>query len=91
MPKANPPKPKQKPARRRAKNSDGTFKANDPSTPENEAWEPIELETEKTAGKYSIKPKVTGTSEGQTGAGKYANNKANEVRPKFEGIRTTYH
>ena len=82
-----------KPRRRRAKNPDGTFKANNPNTIENEAWEPIELEpVDKPAGKYSIKSKIKGTSEGQKTAGKYANNTKEEVRPSFDsGIKTIYH
>tara|TARA_R100000664_G_C2755796_1_gene143564 strand:- start:1345 stop:1614 length:270 start_codon:yes stop_codon:yes gene_type:complete len=80
-----------KPRRRRAKNPDGTFKANNPNTPENEAWEPVEAEPKKTAGKYSVKKKITGTSEGQETAGKYANNKEEKVNPTFTGIKTIYH
>ena len=35
-------KPKQKAKKKRAKNNDGTFKADDPSTPDvNEAWEQV--------------------------------------------------
>jgi hypothetical protein len=46
---------------------------------------------EKPAGKYSITKKVKGTTEGQTTAGKYANNKKEPVRPDFKGIKTIYH
>lgn len=36
------PKPKPKAKKKRAKNNDGTFKADDPSTPDvNEAWEQV--------------------------------------------------
>lgn len=36
------PKPKPKAKKKRAKNEDGTFKADDPSTPDvNEAWEQV--------------------------------------------------
>ena len=50
-----------RPVRRRAKNSDGTFKANDPSTPQNEAWEPVDIEADlpkKPENKYAQKPKI---------------------------------
>lgn len=56
----NPKKPLQQ-VRRRAKNSDGTFKANDPSTPQNEAWEPVDIEADlpkKPENKYAQKPKI---------------------------------
>ena len=56
----NPKKPSQ-PVRRRAKNADGTFKANDPSTPQNEAWEPVDIEADlpkKPENKYAQKPKI---------------------------------
>jgi len=53
---------------------------------------PTEAELlDKPAGKYSITKKVKGTTEGQTTAGKYANNKKEPVRPDFKGIKTIYH
>ena len=37
-----------------------TFKKDDPSTPQNEAWEPVEVATEfkKPEGKYATPPKI---------------------------------
>ena len=63
--------PTKKPARRRARKPDGKFQGNDPSTPTNEAWEPIPLEREvgKKDVKYGVKQKVSGTSKDT--AGKY--------------------
>ena len=64
---------KPRPARRRARNKNGHFKADDPTTPVNEAWESVPAEealpkkvgTNKvagpsvdTSGKYSKQPKV---------------------------------
>jgi hypothetical protein len=78
----NPPK---KPRKRRQRNPDGTFKS------KNEI-QPVDAELlDKPAGKYSITKKVKGTTEGQTTAGKYANNKKEPVRPDFQGIKTIYH
>ncbi len=49
-----------KPVRRRAKNPDGTFKANNPETPQNEAWEPVDIQEDlpKSENKYAQKPKI---------------------------------
>jgi len=78
----NPPK---KPRKRRQRNPDGTFKS------KNEI-KPVDAELlDKPAGKYSITKKVKGTTEGQKGAGKYANNLKEPVRPDFQGIKTIYH
>tara|TARA_R100001082_G_scaffold101589_1_gene71205 strand:+ start:223 stop:474 length:252 start_codon:yes stop_codon:yes gene_type:complete len=78
----NPPK---KPKKRRQRNSDGTFKS------QNEI-KPVDAELlDKPAGKYSITKKIKGTTQGQTTAGKYANNKKDPVRPDFKGIKTVYH
>lgn len=79
--------------RRRARQSDGTFKGDNPATPDlNEAWEPTELTpTLKEAGKYTVKPKINGQSLGQEAAGKYANNKAMKMRPTFGSITTEFH
>lgn len=72
---------KPRPARRRARTSKGHFKADNPATPVNEAWEPVEIEgdLEKTID-YSVKPKVSGSST----AGKY--NKKTKTRPTFGGV-----
>jgi len=54
----------------------------------NEAWEPtgIEAALPKSEGKYTVKPKVSGTS--QDSAGKYG--KKSKVRPTFGKAHTTY-
>lgn len=84
--------PQEPPKRRRARQVDGTFKGDNPVTPLNEAWEPTELSTvNKPAGKYTIKPKVTGQTNGQESAGQYANNKALKTRPTFGTVTTTFH
>ena len=64
--------PTKKPARRRARKADGKYRANDPTTAVNEAWEPVEVQEgvgEKTVD-YTVRPKVDGTSEPT--AGKYS-------------------
>ena len=81
------PTKKPRPARRRARKPDGQYRANDPATAVNEAWEPVEVETavgEKTVD-YSIKQKVSGTS--QDTAGKYS--KQPTVRPTFGNVTST--
>ena len=70
------------PRRKRARNSDGQFKANDPKSPVNEAWEPQAIEPSKEID-YSIKTKVNPTSS----AGKYDKNSKPKVRPR-QGVRT---
>ena len=76
--------PTKKPRKRRKRNPDGTFVKNE--------IKPVEAELlEKPAGKYSITKKVKGTTEGQTTAGKYANNKTEPVRPDLKGIKTSDH
>ena len=70
------------PRRKRARTSDGQFKANDPTTPVNDAWLPEELDLEKAID-YSIKPKVNPTSS----AGKYDKTSKPKVRPR-QGVRT---
>ena len=88
MPETNNPKAA-KPSRRRARQSDGTFKGDNPTTPDlNEAWEPVEAEAalEKTVD-YSVKPKVNGTS--QPTAGKYG--KQPKIRPTFGNVTSTSH
>lgn len=80
----------QQPKRRRARKSDGSFKGDNPATPDlNEAWEPTELiETVKEKEvKYSVQTKISGTSNPT--AGKYA--KKGKVQPSFGNITTTFH
>lgn len=76
------------PRRRRAKRPDGTFEANPPGVPDvNTAFEPTDVaEGLEKEVKYTVKPKVDGTSN-ET-AGKYA--KAPKVRPTFGSVYTTY-
>ena len=79
-PNNNPPK------RRRARKADGTYRANNPETKTNEAWEPVEVETSLPKKQdYSIKPKVGGPSA--TSGGKYS--KKPSVRPTFGKVTST--
>ena len=86
---SNSKDPQEKPSRRRARKSDGTYKGDNPATPGlNEAWEPTPIEREvgeKTVD-YSVKPKVSGTSNPT--AGKYG--KKGKVRPTFGNVTTTF-
>lgn len=78
------PTKKPRPARRRARKADGQYRADDPNTTVNEAWEPVEVEQavgQKTVD-YSVRQKVTGTSE--ESAGKYG--KKSKVRPTFGSV-----
>ena len=76
------------PKRRRARKPDGQFQGDNPSTPANEAWDPIEVidqVSEKTVT-YEVKPKIGGTSNDT--AGKYS--KKSKVRPTFGSVTTTF-
>lgn len=76
------------PKRRRARKSNGTFKGDNPNTPNiNEAWEPTELSAAlpKEDNKYAVKQKVTGASGD---AGKYQ--KKDKIRPTFGKVTTTF-
>ena len=74
MPKSNPPTPR----RRRARKADGTYKGDNPLTPDvNEAWEPVEVAAELPKKDYSIKPRVKPKGNG----GKYSEKP--KVRPTF--------
>ena len=76
--------PTKKPARKRARNSNGHYRADNPETTVNEAWEPIEVEQavgEKTVD-YSVRQKVQSSSEATPG--KYA--KKSKVRPTFGSV-----
>lgn len=77
-----------KPQRRRARKTNGTYKGDDPNTSVNEAFDPSEIESglEKKID-YSIKTKVDSISSAS--AGKYE--KKEKIRPSFNGISTTYH
>ena len=76
--------PTKKPARRRARKSDGKYRGDDPTTTVNEAWEPVEVEQavgEKTVD-YSVRQKVSAPSEPT--AGKYS--PKSKVRPTFGSV-----
>ena len=76
--------PTKKPARRRARKADGQYRANDPTTAVNEAWESVEIEQavgEKTVD-YSVRQKVSTSSEST--AGKYS--PKSKVRPTFGNV-----
>jgi hypothetical protein len=81
----NSPKEAKQPRRSRARQSDGTYRGDNPETPLNEAWEATEVETglEKEV-KYTVKPKVTGTTNETTG--KYS--KKGAIRPTFGSVHT---
>ena len=76
--------PTKKPARKRARNKNGHYRADDPTTSVNEAWEPIEVEQavgEKTVD-YSVRQKVQSASKATPG--KYS--KKSKVRPTFGSV-----
>ena len=77
---------KPQPARRRARNSKGHYKADDPTTPVNEAWEPVP--TEEALPKKVSNKKVTGLSKDT--AGKYAK-KPQVTKPTFGKVTSTLH
>lgn len=81
------PTKKPRPARRRARKSDGKFKGDNPATPDvNEAWEPTELESALPKKKdYSIKQKIKGPSSAN--AGKYGHKP--KTRPTFGNVTRT--
>lgn len=68
--------------RQRARKADGSFKGDDPKTPGNDAWKPVELSPKKE-NKYKVKPKVNGSADG----GKYSKKPA--IRPTFGSVTTT--
>ena len=76
-----------RPARRRARKPDGKFQGNDPTTPQNEAWEPIEVSPGLPKEKYAPTAKVTGTSNDT--AGKYSK-KPKVNRPGIGKAHTKY-
>ena len=70
--------------RRRARTQEGTYKADDPKTSINEAWEPVEA---PKVNDYSVKPKITTT--GNNTAGKYGQEL--KLKPTFGKVKTTNH
>ena len=77
MPQDNKPRP----ARRRARNKTGHFKADDPTTTVNEAWEPVP--TEEALPKKVGTNKVSGLSTDS--AGKYSK-KSKVNKPTFGNV-----
>ena len=77
----------QTPKRRRARKADGSYRADNPATPHNEAYESIPVEralsTEEVS--YGVKQKVDGASKPT--AGKYA--KKGKIRPTFGNVTST--
>ena len=76
------------PKRRRARQPDGSFKGDNPSTPGlNEAWEPTPIEAALPKEQYAIKEKISTVSSNS--AGKYSS--ASKVTKSGLGkITTTY-
>ena len=84
---ADPKSPSPKPQRRRARKPDGKFQGDNPATPANEAWEPIEVAEALPKEKYAPAAKVTGITNNT--AGKYS--KAPKVkRPGIGKAHTKY-
>ena len=77
---------KPRPARRRARTAKGHYKADDPTTPVNEAWESVP--TEEALPKKVSNKKVTGLSNDS--AGKYGK-KAQVNKPTFGKVTSTFH
>lgn len=77
---------KPRPARRRARDAKGHFKADDPTTPVNEAWESVP--TEEALPKKVSNNKVTGLSKDT--AGKYSK-KPQINKPTFGKVTSTFH
>ena len=79
------------PKRRRARQPNGSFKGDNPTTPGlNEAWEPTPIEAalpKQELPKYAPKEKITGVSTNT--AGKYGS-KTKVTRPGLGKITTTY-
>lgn len=79
----------QTPKRRRARKPDGSFKGDNPTTPNlNEAWEatPIERALSDNSVDYSVRQKVDKPSSAS--AGKYG--KKDSIRPTFGKVTTTF-
>lgn len=77
-----------RPQRRRARKDDGSFRADNPVTPHNEAWEAVDLagSVSPKEVKHTVKQKVGGTSEATPG--KYS--KKSKIRPTFGSVTTVY-
>nr|AKH48869.1 primase/helicase [uncultured marine virus] len=76
------------PKRRRARKPDGSFKGDNPSTPDlNEAWEPTPIEAVLPKEKYAKKDMISTTSSNS--AGKYGSS-SKVTKPGLGKISTTY-
>ena len=76
------------PKRRRARQPDGSFKGDNPSTPGlNEAWEPTPIEAALPKEKYAQKEKISTVSSNS--AGKYSSS-PKVTRPGLGKVTTTY-
>lgn len=74
--------------RRRARKADGSFKGDNPTTPDlNEAWEPTPVDTALPKKSYAPKAKVNGP--GNNTAGKYGKT-ARVTRPGLGNVTTTF-
>jgi hypothetical protein len=74
--------------RRRARKPDGSFKGDNPTTPDlNEAWEPTPVDVALPKEKYAPQAKVT--SAGNNTAGKYSSS-AKVKRPGLGKVTTTF-
>ena len=73
--------------RRRARKADGSYKADNPATAHNEAYEstPIEDALSTNEVTYGVKQRVEGSSK--PSAGKYG--KKGKVRPTFGNVTST--
>lgn len=78
----------QAPKRRRARQGNGSFRADNPETPHNEAWESVDLAESVSSKevKHTVKQKVGGTSDSTSG--KYS--KKSKIRPTFGLVTTVY-
>lgn len=79
-------KPRQ--SRKRARNVNGSFKGDDPTTTANDAWQPMELPLKKD-NPYKVKQRVKGQSAALESAGKYA--KKPKTRPTFGNVKSIQH
>ena len=78
------------PKRRRARKANGTYKADNPNTVTNEAWEAIPVEdslVSKNEHKYKVRSKITGISSNT--AGKYGK-KSKVTMPNIGKTTTTF-
>jgi hypothetical protein len=73
--------------RRRARKPNGSFKADNPQTPHNEAYEAVPIDESLSTNNvsYGVKQKVVGTSKPT--AGKYG--KKDKIRPTFGNVTST--